>query len=180
MLKDHLHYTKEIVHAAAEAVSSMGAFSYVAVHLRRNDFQYAQAGRADGEQEQHRQAVNVLEGIKKELRPGEPLYIATDELDEEYLKSYREALPGHQIYHSTDFRKAYKKDDAEHWRKKGGLIEQVVCAGSRFFFSMPASTYSAQIKIMRDHMAHVAKAPEHGAKELHNLNLAEADGRLFL
>ena len=79
-----------------------------------------------------------------------------------------------------DFKEEFGKDNIEHWRKRGGLIEQVVCAGARFFFSMPSSTYSAQIKIIRDHMAHVAKAPEHGAKELHSLGLADADSKLFL
>ena len=48
LIRDHIHYRDNIFETAANAVSEMGIFNYTAVHLRRNDFQYAQAGMALG------------------------------------------------------------------------------------------------------------------------------------
>jgi len=158
IIRDHVHYTKEIVGMAAKAVAEIGMFKFVAVHLRRNDFQYRQAGRAGAEAGKSkalpqgvREFVPVLKQLKDELKPNESVYIATDELDENYLAEFRSKLVGHKVYSAanfTDFFHVKGIGDSKDWRKLG-LVEQVVCVGSRFFFSMPSSTYSANIMHMR-------------------------------
>ena len=52
-----------------KVTAKLGMFKYVAVHLRRNDLQYTQAGSAE----------KLSERFKAALGPGEALYIATDE-----------------------------------------------------------------------------------------------------
>lgn len=141
MLRNHVHYTSEIISTAAHAVATMGALSYVAVHLRRNDFQYDKAGSADLH----------ADTLKKELKPGEPVYIATDELEGDYIAEYRAALKGHEVYTSKSFDKFFNKLD---WRKLG-VIEQVVCSGARHFFGMPLSTYTHHIFTMRKYLSTV-------------------------
>merc|ERR1711869_92018 len=109
----------------------MGALGFVAAHLRRNDFQYRQAGTA----KDHAHMLGA------QLRPGEPLYIATDEVSPQYVADFRKALPGVKVYSAKNF--TFGID----WRRLG-LVEQCICLGSRFFFSMPYSTnYSHFIKI---------------------------------
>jgi len=147
-LTDYLHYTPEITRAAAAAVAQIGLFEYVALHLRRNDFQYKTAD----------DPVHHMDNLKKALQKNENIYIATDELDDEYLAKWKAELPGHRIYSSKDFKESHFKSIG--WRKQGGLIEQVVCAGSRVFLGMPMSTYSGNIKNIRRNMAKLDGAPE--------------------
>lgn len=145
-LRDHVYYVPAVVNTAARVVAEMGAFAYVAVHLRRNDFQYRQAGSA-------RELADKFKGV---LETGEPLYIATDELDPAYVASFRSALHGHRVYSLVNFTeprgpfRASKFPNVD-W-KLTGLIEQVICVGARIFFSMPSSTFSGHIKTMRRYL----------------------------
>ena len=122
-----------------------GLFDYVAVHLRRNDYQYTIAGHPD----QH------INNLKNQLKPGENIYVATDELDGNYLEQWRTKLPGHKVFSSKDFKKVYEPLGF----RRLGLLEQVVCSGSRVFLGMPMSTYSGNIKNIRRHIARVPGAP---------------------
>ena len=63
MLRSHVHYSAPVLETAAAAVAQIGAFGYVAAHLRRNDFQYRQAGEVD----------ELAGKFKRALRPGEAL-----------------------------------------------------------------------------------------------------------
>jgi len=144
-MSDYLHYTPAIVRAAAQVVAEIGLFDYVAVHLRRNDYQYTIAGHPD----QH------INNLKNQLKPGESIYVATDELDGNYLEQWRAKLPGHKLYSSKDFKKVYEPLGF----RRLGLLEQVVCSGSRVFLGMPMSTYSGNIKNIRRHIARVPGAP---------------------
>jgi hypothetical protein len=134
-LRNYVHYTPEIFKEAARVVVELGALGFVAAHLRRNDFQYRQAGPA-------KELARVL-GSK--LRPGEPLYIATDEVDPQYVADFAKALPGHKVYSAKNFTFGI------NWRQLG-QVEQCICLGARFFFSMPASTYSGHILNMRTYL----------------------------
>lgn len=145
-MADYLHYTPDIVRAAAQVVAEIGLFDYVAVHLRRNDYQYTIAGHP----EQH------ITNLKNQLKPGENIYVATDELDGNYLEQWRAKLPGHKLYSSKDFKNVYEPLGFSRL----GLLEQVVCSGSRVFLGMPMSTYSGNIKNIRRHIARVPGAPQ--------------------
>jgi hypothetical protein len=134
-LRNYVRYTPEIIREAARVVAELGALGFVAAHLRRNDFQYRQAGTA----KDHARMLGA------QLRPGEPLYIATDEVSPQYVADFRKALPGVKVYSAKNF--TFGID----WRRLG-LVEQCICLGSRFFFSMPSSTYSGHILDMRKYL----------------------------
>lgn len=95
------------------------------------------------------------------MMPGEPLYIATDEMDPKYVADFEKALPGHKVYSLRNFTiprgpHGALKFELADWRLTGH-IEQVICAGARVFFSMPQSTFSGHIKTMRNYIGGAAK-----------------------
>eukprot|EP00401_Gymnodinium_catenatum_P028819 CAMPEP_0117467398 /NCGR_PEP_ID=MMETSP0784-20121206/5636_1 /TAXON_ID=39447 /ORGANISM="" /LENGTH=450 /DNA_ID=CAMNT_0005261367 /DNA_START=125 /DNA_END=1473 /DNA_ORIENTATION=+ len=138
IFRPYLHYSQPIWHSAAAVVAKLGVFNFVAVHLRRNEFQYKKAG----------ESRDHVAKFKAQLRTGEPLYIATDEMDEEYVRSFGEALPGHPVYSSANF----SQELASTGRRMLGHVEQMICVGSRYFFQMPLSTWSVYIRTMRSYV----------------------------
>merc|ERR1712232_272186 len=153
----YLHYVPAVFETASRVVAKIGAFAYVAAHLRRNDFQYRQAGTAsDG----------LAERLGQALKPGEPLYIATDELDPKYVADFAKLLPGHKVYSLRNFTVPKGpfnglKFPQVSW-KLTGLTEQVICTGARIFFSMPSSTFSGHIKTMRQYIMRASKVDMQG------------------
>jgi len=148
VLRNYVHYTNDIVNLAAEAIIHMGAFAYVAVHLRRNDFQYEKAG----------DATSHLVRLQAELKEGEALYLATDELDPKYIEEFKREFKDHRVFTAKDFEDVWGIVD---WNRHGGHLEQVVCSAGRTFFAMPASTWSDHVVTMRKHISRVEGVLRH-------------------
>ena len=74
-----VHYSEPVLRTAAAAVAEIGAYRYIAAHLRRNDFQYRQAG----------EVGELAAKFLAKLKPGEALYIATDEVDPAYVEAFK-------------------------------------------------------------------------------------------
>merc|ERR1719401_3221519 len=91
-----LHYRPHLYQLASGPVAAMGFREYLALHLRRNDFQYQQAPEA-GEW-----LVNTITGHAK---PGEPIYIASDEVSTEWWNNVRQVLAAnnHTVFTFTQF-----------------------------------------------------------------------------
>eukprot|EP00927_Polykrikos_kofoidii_P042552 TRINITY_DN3655_c0_g2_i1.p1 TRINITY_DN3655_c0_g2~~TRINITY_DN3655_c0_g2_i1.p1 ORF type:complete len:493 (+),score=78.94 TRINITY_DN3655_c0_g2_i1:53-1531(+) len=117
--------------------------SYAAIHLRRNDFQYKQAPSVEG-------GKAILAQLSRYIHPGDPVYIASDEVDSSWWDGFRSALKQNhtRLISLQDYKTDLEKMGAT--RRHLGTIEMIICAGAKVFFGTPLSTFSVGIHKIRD------------------------------
>eukprot|EP00047_Mylnosiga_fluctuans_P017058 m.58439 g.58439 ORF g.58439 m.58439 type:complete len:733 (-) comp6901_c0_seq1:1330-3528(-) len=121
-----------------------GAASFVCMHLRRDDFTDL------GWNTRGLDMDRVRRRIERARRPGEALYIATDEEDPARLADLR--AEGALFW--RDFEAAMYSQHIPDIAMLGftdyvGLVEQQVCAGARAFLGSQCSSFSGTIVSMR-------------------------------
>ena len=149
LVREGIHYVPAIFEAAAEAVARMGGFTrFFSAHVRRNELQYKQVFKT-GEQS--------YRNIEHLLTPGEPIYMATDENDPNFFRTFEEH--GHTVTKWKDLFDV--RDGVAHFPpgssragqkvnpKHEGMIEQCICAAGRVFVGTQHSTFSAFIIRLR-------------------------------
>jgi hypothetical protein len=94
-------------------------------------------------------ATDSYANIKALLRPKEPIYISTDEKDEQFFDVFRQN--GHRVIRWPEVHTAYLRSVHVPW-KLTGLIEQVICACGRVFIGTDTSTFSSHIYTLRGYM----------------------------
>mmetsp|Transcript_16699 Transcript_16699/g.44682 ORF Transcript_16699/g.44682 Transcript_16699/m.44682 type:complete len:202 (-) Transcript_16699:48-653(-) len=138
------HYRSDLFRLASGPIAEMGVRGYFAVHLRRNDFQYEQAPDSP--------AV-VVAKLEPALLPGERVYIASDELDEQWWKSIKDALAerGHRV---TRFKDVHPELERRGLIERfSGIVEMIICAGARRFKGSKLSTFTEGIWNLRQELA---------------------------
>mmetsp|Transcript_34486 Transcript_34486/g.48134 ORF Transcript_34486/g.48134 Transcript_34486/m.48134 type:complete len:182 (+) Transcript_34486:3-548(+) len=147
MLRNNLHLVPSVFDIAARVVAELGAFRYVALHVRRNELQYKSSFKS---------AQVSLHNIESKLIKGETLYIATDEVKSDFFDVFRES---YRVFQWKDFFGEGGKLRHIHIdRKHEGLIEMAICSMGRIFFGTALSTFSAYIRRMRGYV----QAPDTG------------------
>lgn len=137
-VRDHVRYIDEIQCAAARVVEAVrervrqrmpGKSDFDSFHVRRGDFQYKVT---------RIEASEMYEISKGKLKPGETVYIATDERD----KSFFNALKEHyDVVFLDDFMDALGHVNTNYY----GMIDQLVASRGRVFFGCWFSTFTAYI-----------------------------------
>jgi hypothetical protein len=145
MLKNYLHYTKDIVYAASQMIGDLNEksndSSYVALHIRRGDFQYKQT---------RIEIDKLLSNIRPLLgKPNRLLYIATDEKNQTVFEPLRKEF---QVVFLTDYH-VMLKEESKTPQRLWGMVEQLVCVGAQTFIGTELSTFSAYITRMRAYAA---------------------------
>ncbi|GBG34300.1 Hypothetical Protein FCC1311_105232 [Hondaea fermentalgiana] len=140
MLRDHVHYRSIVFDIAARVIRELGPFRFAALHVRRNDLQY---------KEVFLSAQDTLNNVRALLRPGEKLYIATDETNANFFEAFEKE---YEVFQWKDFfgpRGNYALRGVDIPRKLEGCIEQVICALARVFAGTLESTFSSYIFRLR-------------------------------
>jgi len=138
------HYRSDLFRLASGPIAEMGIRNYLAVHLRRNDFQYDQAPDSP---------ALVVTNLESALLPGEPVYIASDELDEQWWKTITEAMAkkGHKVTRLKDIHpELVRRGLVERF---SGIVEMIICAGARRFKGSRSSTFTEGIWFLRQELA---------------------------
>jgi len=142
-MRDGLHFVPVVFEIASKVISRLGLFRYSSLHIRRNDLQY---------HDKKINASNTMNNIGTMLLTGEPLYLATDELDEGFFDAIRQK---HPVYKWADFfaeRGGQVLKDLHVPRKLIGMIEQLICAGGRTFFGTGLSTFTGLVPRLRGYI----------------------------
>jgi hypothetical protein len=147
-LEEHMghqsHYRSDLFRLASGPIAEMGIRNYFAVHLRRNDFQYEQAPDSP---------ERVVANLESALLPGERVYIASDELDEQWWKTITQpmAQKGHSV---TRFKDVHPELERRGLVEKfSGIVEMIICAGARRFKGSRSSTFTQGIWFLRQELA---------------------------
>eukprot|EP00929_Paragymnodinium_shiwhaense_P118231 TRINITY_DN90168_c0_g1_i1.p1 TRINITY_DN90168_c0_g1~~TRINITY_DN90168_c0_g1_i1.p1 ORF type:complete len:501 (+),score=110.43 TRINITY_DN90168_c0_g1_i1:69-1505(+) len=159
-----LHFNPWFFDVASGPVSQLKFGKYAALHLRRNEFQYAQAPSAEGSR-------SLLQDMETHLEPGEPVYIASDEIDSAWWDGFRDALDksGHRMVSAKDFQADMAAKGVTH--RHLPIVEMIVCSGARVFLGTQGSTFTTGIQEMREKIAHNNEKRLLGGSEL--LELAQ-------
>mmetsp|Transcript_31391 Transcript_31391/g.55220 ORF Transcript_31391/g.55220 Transcript_31391/m.55220 type:complete len:532 (-) Transcript_31391:347-1942(-) len=161
MLRNNIHLKSSVFEIAAKVVAELGAFNYVAMHVRRNELQYKTSFKA---------ASVSLKNVRAKLKTGEKIYIATDEVKEDFFNVFREEF---EVYQWKDFFGPNGKfKDMKIERKHEGLIEMAICSMGRIFFGTALSTFSAYIRRLRGYV----QAPDTGHYQHNQLTAADDKG----
>lgn len=167
MLRNHVHLLPVVFEIAAKVVADLGAFKYVALHVRRNELQYKNV---------FKRASQSLANVKAKLHPGETLYIATDETKGDFFDAFRKDYTVVQWndYFGKDGKLAHLRGKID--RKHEGLIEMAICSMGRIFFGTGMSTFSAYIRRLRGYV----EAPDTGLYQQNEFNSADFHGKIGL
>ncbi len=115
--------------------------TFNAIHVRRNDFQYKVI--------RHVPVATIIANTRAALPPDEPLYIATDEKDPEFLREWRDLYTPQRIYSlDANFSNTVAKAPTR-WL---GLIEMIVASQAKMFVGSRLSTFSGYITRLRGYM----------------------------
>lgn len=134
MLRDSVRYVDVVWGVAARVVAHLGSFRFSSLHIRRNDLQYKQVFVS---------ANRTLHNIAPLLHPGEPLYLATDEVRPQFFRALRSRHP--LLYRWEDMfgqKTGHLLCGLDIPRKLVGCIEQAICAMGRRFIGTQHSTFS--------------------------------------
>jgi len=143
--RDATVYVPAVYDIASRIIAGLGGFgTYAALHVRRNDIF----------KDVHIPGAKTAENIANVLQPGEKLYMSTDEMSKGFFDVLSHDAGGErQVLRWHDFVKAGGAvDPGEVSYRLQGLIEQVVCAGSRIFIGTWLSTFSGFIGRLRGYM----------------------------
>jgi hypothetical protein len=143
LLKHAIRYIPEIFGPAQTIIDKLGMFEYSSLHLRRNDIQF-KVSRAD--------PATTAANVSRLLKPGETLYLATDETDESFfadLKQQRKVIRFADLATVPGINKDLLQSIPP---KLIGCVEQLVCAGGRIFAGTPFSSFSTNIMRLRGYI----------------------------
>mmetsp|Transcript_2983 Transcript_2983/g.4400 ORF Transcript_2983/g.4400 Transcript_2983/m.4400 type:complete len:507 (-) Transcript_2983:35-1555(-) len=164
LVRNNMHLLGEIFEVAAKVVSDIGAFKFVSLHVRRNELQYKSSFKS---------ASESLKNIRSKLTPGETIYIATDEVKEDFFDVFRKEFK--VVQWKDYFGPQGKFKHIEYSRKHEGLIEMAICSMGRIFFGTSLSTFSAYIRRLRGYV----RAPDTGLYQHSQFNDASSSGKSF-
>jgi len=148
-----LHYRANLYNQASGPIGTLGLQNYLALHLRRNDFQFKQAPE---------DPTKLVEQIHQVALPQEAVYLASDEVDQTWWDRFRVALEekGHKLWTFKDFEPDLSRRG--HKQKYSGIVEMIICAGARDFHGTRMSTFTEGIQLLREGLAR-----DHGDWEEH-------------
>ncbi|GBG32093.1 GDP-fucose protein O-fucosyltransferase 1 [Hondaea fermentalgiana] len=166
IIRDHIHFREEIIELAERIISKLGDFQYSCLHIRRNEFQFKDAWTP---------AETIVENTKRLFKPGERMYISTDELSDEKERKRKWSDPKAMV---TVAKHTWFEPMKEAWGRKNvlflsdfyddllgplvpdmwlGCIESVVCSRARVFVGTRKSTFSGYIHRLRGYMLDVGQ-----------------------
>ena len=140
MLRDHVHFLPQVFDIAAKVIAFLGLHRYSSFHVRRNELQYKEVFMG---------ADRLLRHVRPLLKPAETIYIATDETDPSFFAAIEKE---HRVFQWHDFfteKGGNVLNGVDIPRKLEGCIEQVICAGARFFAGTLESTFTSYIFRLR-------------------------------
>lgn len=141
LLRDSIRYRRDIIELAEEALQShaLAGKNFGAMHIRRGDFQYHNT---------RIEAERIVAHTENLFRPGQTIYVATDEQDPEFLKPLRDR---YDVVTLGDLDADFVAAIPYHWL---GIVETLICAAAPGrFVGTRLSTFSARISILRGHMS---------------------------
>jgi hypothetical protein len=141
LLRDAIRYRPEIIELAEAAINCevLGGKTYAAMHVRRGDFQYG---------ETQIDARQIVENTQSLLQSNQPVYLATDESDADFLGVLRDRF---DLTTFHDLPEEIVANVPHHWC---GIIETLICAAAPGrFIGTRLSTFSARIAILRGHLS---------------------------
>lgn len=127
-------FNQDIIEYAKQMYNRFGVYN--ALHLRRNDFCIWLKSHFENTVMTSNQVVNRM---RQAFNAAYPLYIATDEINEDFLKEIKKSF-----YVVT-----YKDLGLNVSKLKTLAIEQQICANAKYFLGTYFSTYSKRINIAR-------------------------------
>jgi hypothetical protein len=142
LLRDAIRYRPDIIRLAEAAINSspLCGTLYSAMHVRRGDFQYEKTQIA---------AEQILTNTQALLSARQPVYVATDEADADFLKAFREKF---EVITFQDLPGEIVENTPHHWC---GIVETLICAAAQGrFIGTRLSTFSARIATLRGHLAY--------------------------
>ena len=143
ILRDHVHLNDNVMEYASKVVSILGAYSYVSLHIRRNDLQYKYVW-CSGD--------TSYNNIKPLIYDNEIIYISTDETNDEFFDVFKDNGK-HKVYRWHDFfgKNAIFEEtkNIKIPNKLHGEVEMAITAMSRIFFGTKESTFSSYIGRLR-------------------------------
>ncbi|MGB5705931.1 MAG: O-fucosyltransferase family protein, partial [Arenicellales bacterium] len=142
MLRDGLRFSPSIFKWSKAFIDLLGLNQYSSLHLRRNDIQFIEA----------RAAPEITsETISQLLDHEEPIYIATDEKDEEFFKNIERQRT---VFRYADLASMMRNKTGQNDvpNKFIGCVEQLICAGGRRFIRTPHSSFSMYISRIRGYI----------------------------
>ena len=153
-VRDHLRYIDEIMCAAARIVQAVRARSkdpeglFDTMHIRRGDFQYKKT---------RLEADKLLELSIDKLKPGNLLYIATDERDKQFFEPFKQH---YDVVFLDDFTHLIEGINTNYY----GMLDQLVASKGQVFFGTFFSTLSGYVNRMRGYYItkHKLKGAEDG------------------
>ena len=157
-----IRYSDEIFQIAEDILKFLGGSEkYSSFHIRRNDLQY---------KEDFIESDKSYNNIKKILSKGENIYIATDEVKNDFFKGLLKITV---IKYSNGVMSPIKKmvyliqkilikKIDPKWE---GMIEQIICAHGRNFIGTKLSTFSDYIRILEKYL----KEKDNIKKHFHNI-----------
>mmetsp|Transcript_34161 Transcript_34161/g.54712 ORF Transcript_34161/g.54712 Transcript_34161/m.54712 type:complete len:578 (+) Transcript_34161:305-2038(+) len=161
VIRDHVHYKENIVELAERVIQKLGDFQFSCLHIRRNDFQFKEAWIS---------ADKIVENTKAAFKPGEMIYVSTDELSSEKEKKRSWSDPTAMIsvqkhtffepfvkewgrekvaFLSDFFDELLKGDTPGHLI---GCVENMICTRARVFIGTTKSTFSGYVHRIRGYM----------------------------
>ena len=141
LIRDAIRYRREIIGLAEAALQSpvLAGKDYSAMHIRRGDFQY---------DETWIDAGSIVAHTENLFRPGQTIYIATDEQDPAFLQPLRGR---YDIVTLGQLNADVVSAIPYHWL---GIVETLICAAAPDrFVGTRLSTFSARISILRGHIS---------------------------
>jgi len=165
---DQIEPADSIVSKWVDTPSATGAGSLLQTGSRRprNGFLAPMSSLQVSAQRSRMKAQAALRSLAQWVKPGSVLYIATDEADEKFLRTFRDH--GIDAHWAPDFfRKADSpiahliRKDPVRAEKLMGAVEQVICAFGQIFLGTKQSTFTGYITRLRIY----ADAPQTGLHE---------------
>lgn len=141
LIRDSIRYRRQIIEQAETALQSpaLASKDFGAMHIRRGDFQYHNT---------RIEAASIVAHTENLFRPGQTIYVATDEHDLEFLKPLRDR---YDVVTLGDLDAGFVGAIPYHWL---GIIETLICAAAPDrFVGTRLSTFSARISILRGHIS---------------------------
>ncbi|MFT4823325.1 MAG: hypothetical protein ACJAUG_001501 [Halioglobus sp.] len=144
LLRDTIRFHEDIIKLADRAINApvLAGTKYSAFHIRRGDFHFQYGQTQIG-------AKQMLKHTEALLSSDQPIYVATDEKNSEFLDAFRKNF---NVVTFDSLPTEVVADTPDHWL---GIIETLICAGAPGrFIGTRLSTFSTRIATLRGHLSH--------------------------